>query len=197
MFSKSLFGNKSIKNKSIINPIDDTRGLSYENEIKITNEEYEILDDYNETYLNNLINEEYDKLPNDLEKYVEIMNLISNLEFKTKNLNTQLLLKIIRDGLIGTMNVFGLNSNNVQLNIKNVLLQNRLNNVLSAKNEKNLIVHSEENYNLKKTFTLIPLYHYYISLFGIPEEGTSFDLKKIELIKTILQTNNMDPYNII
>jgi hypothetical protein len=92
------------------------------------------------------------------------------------------------------MNVFGLNINNIELNIKNIMLQNRLDSVLSAKNEKNMIVRSEENYNLKKTFTLLPLYSYYISLFGIPEEGNGFDLNKIQMIKTILETNNINPY---
>lgn len=192
MFSKSLFGNNTSTNiKNIINPVQNTTLSFNKNECKFTTEEYDRLDDYKETYVNCLMNREYEKLPNDLEKYVEIMNLISNLEIKTKNSNTHLLLKLIRNGLIGTMNVFGLNSNNIELNIKNILLQNRLNNILSAKNEKNLIVHSEENYNLKKTFILLPLYSYYISLFGIPEEGSTFDLKKIELIKTILQTTNI------
>ena len=194
MFNKSLFGNKCIHSKSMINPIQDINIPFYENECKFTIEEYETLDHYKETYMNYLMNQQYEKLPTDLEKYIDIMNLLTNLEIKTKNSNIKLLLKITRDGLIGTMNVFGLNVNNIELNIKNILLQNRLESVLSSKNEQNVIVHSEENYNIKKTFTLIPLYSYYISLFGIPEKGSSFDLKKIQLIKTILQTNNINPY---
>lgn len=189
MFSRSLFGNNSIKTKSMINPVNSTTVSMYGNDFKFTPEEYETLDEYNETFVQYFMNQEYEKLPNDLEQYVDIMNLLTNVESKTKNSNAQLLLKIIKDGLIGNMNVFGLNSNNIELNIKNILLENRLNNVLSSKNEKNLIVYSEQNYNLKKTFTLIPLYSYYISLFGVPEKGTTFDFKKIELIKTILQTN--------
>jgi hypothetical protein len=194
MFSKSLFGNKSIQSKSVINPVENTTIPFYQNECKFTIEEYERLNDYKETYMNYLIDQEYEKLPSDLEKYVELLNLLTNLEIKTKNPNIQLLLKITRDGLIGTMNVLGLNIHNVELNIKNVLLQNRLDNIISSKNEKNLIVSSENNYNLKKTFTLLPLYSYYISLFGIPEQGLGFDLNKIQMIKTILETNNINPY---
>ena len=194
MFSKSLFGNNSINIKSIINPVQNLTIPFYENECKFTIEEYEKLHNYKETYVNYLMNQEYEKLPSDLEKYLEIMNTLSNLEIKTKNSNIQLLLKITRNGLIGTMNVFGLNINNIELNIKNIMLQNRMDNVLSAKNEKNVIVHSDDSYSIKKTFTLIPLYSYYISLFGIPEEGSTFDLNKIQIIKTILQTSNINPY---
>jgi len=195
MFSKSLFGNKSNNAKSIMNPVEYTCTIPFfENECKFTIEEYHQLYNYKETYVNYLAKQEYHKLPNDLEKYVEILNLLANLEIKTKNSNIQLLLKITKEGLIGTMNVFGLNIANIELNIKNIMLQNRLDSVLSTKNEKNLIVRSEENYNLKKTFTLLPLYSYYISLFGIPEEGNGFDLNKIQMIKTILETNNINPY---
>lgn len=193
MFNKSLFGNKSINSKSMINPVQDTLPF-YENECKFTIEEYEELDNYKETYVNYLMNQEYEKMPNDLDKYLDIMNLLTNMEIKTKNSNVKLLLKITKNGLIGAMNVFGLNVNNIELNIKNILLQNRLESILSEKNEHNMIVHSEENYSVKKTFTLIPLYSYYISLFGIPEKGSTFDLKKLQLIKTILQTNNINPY---
>lgn len=194
MFSKSLFGNKSTSVRSIINPVENTTIPFYENECKFTVEEYERLNNYKETYVNYLVNQEYEKLPNDLESYVEIINTLSNIEVKTKNSNIQLLLKITREGLIGTMNVFGLNINNIELNIKNLLLQNRLNNILSSKNENNLIVTSESTYQVKKTFTLLPIYSYYISVFGIPDEGLGFDMTKIQMIKTILETNNINPY---
>jgi hypothetical protein len=52
----------------------------------------------------------------------------------------------------------------------------------------------EDKYVLEQKFTLLPLYSYYIALFGIPEEGAGFDLNKIEIIKTILETNNINPY---
>jgi hypothetical protein len=195
MFSKSLFSSKPINNvKHIINPVQESIIPLYKNDDKFTVEEYAKLNIYKETYVAHLINKNYEKLPKDLDNYVEILNTLSNLEIKTKNSTIQLLLKITMDGLIGTMNVFGLNINNIELNIKNILLQKRLDAILSGKNEGNLIVHSENNYNLEKKFTLAPLYSYYVTLFGIPLEGEGFDLNKIQMIKTILETNNINPY---
>lgn len=193
MFSKSLFGNRSANIKSIINPMNESKPFC-DNEYKFTIEEYEKLHHYEDTYVNYLLNREYQRLPSDLAKYVEVIELLKNLEIKTKNSNIRLLLKITRDGLIGTMNVFGLNINNIELNIKNMLLQNRLETILTSRNEQNLIVTSEQNYNLEKKFTLLPLYSYYITLFGVPTEGSGFDLNKIQIIKTILETNNINPY---
>jgi len=190
MFSKSLFGNNSNNVKSIMNPVGNKTIPFYNNELNFSIEEYSKLYHLNNTY-DDL--DEYTE-PVNFEKYVEIMNLLTHLEIKTKNPNIKLLLKITSNGLDVIIKNFGLNVNNIQLTVKNLLLQNRIHSILSGKNEFNTIVSSENNYNLEKRFTLSPVFSYYVSIFGIPEEGQGFDLDKIQMIKTILETNSIHPY---
>jgi len=199
MFSKSLFGNLS-NNKSIINPIGNTTIPFYQNELKFSINEYSKIYDFNKKYENI----EDNQILSDFEEYVELLNILSNVEVKIQNSNIGLLLKITRNGLINTIKAFGLNIDNIKLNIKNLLLQNKIDSIVSTKNEYPLIasvkndynsnVLSENSYSLEKHFTLSPIFSYYISLFGIPEEGLGFDLDKIQIIKKNLETNQINPY---
>lgn len=190
MFQKSIFGNLNNNVKSIFNPVGNTSIPFYNNELKFTIEEYLKLNNFDRN-----INLEYnDEHILNIEKYLEILNILSNIEVKTKNYNIKLLLKISRNGLISTINAFGLNVDNVKLNIKNMILENRIDSILSNKNEYNTILFTENKYNLEKQFTLSPIFSYYISYFGIPEEGKGFNLDKIQIIKQILEENNINPY---
>lgn len=186
MFSKSLFGNSNT-NKSILNPISTTTIPFYNNELKFSSQEYLKLNQFNELY-------DEAPLPQNFENYVDIINLLSNIEVKTKNENIKILLKITCNGLDVIMKNFGLTIDNIQLNILNLILQNRIDTIVSGKNDVNTIVSNNSTYSLEKQFTLSPVFSYYISIFGIPEEGKGFDLEKIQLIKTILETNSLNPY---
>jgi len=180
MFSKSIFGNTNTNAKTIMNPVNNTTIPFYNNELSFTKEEYSYLQKYNRL-------EEIDNLSNNYDEYIQLLNMLSNIEIKTKNSNIKLLLKITRKGLINTMNIFGLNIKQIELNIKNMMLENKINMIVSNKNDNHSIVSSEKNYHLEKQFSLTPIFSYYISLFGIPEEGVGFDLHKIQMIKTILE----------
>jgi len=131
------------------------------------------------------------------EEYIDLINVLSNLEIKTKNTNILLLLKITEYGLSAIINSLGIKKDNIEFNIRNMILQNKIDTILSAKNENISITLSETDinqYQLKKQFTLSPLFSYYISFFGIPEQGLGFDITKLQLIKSILETNFIDPY---
>lgn len=185
MFSKSIFGDTTSNTKSMINSVTYTTIPFINNEYDFTSKEYSKLNHFTE---NDPINE----LSNDYEEYIELLNILSNIEIKTKNSNTQLLLKMTRRGLINTMSVFGLNIKNIESNIKNMLLEKRINMIVSGKNEENSLVSSNKRFTLEKQFTLDPIFSYYISLFGVPEEGKGFDLKKIQIIKSVLASKNIN-----
>jgi hypothetical protein len=198
MFHKSLFGNLNNNIKSILNPVGNTTIPFYNNELKFSIEEYSKLNHFNKNY--NYLENKYENLENkyenllSIEEYIDLFHILSNLEIKIKNSNIKLLLRISRNGLMSTINAFGLNIDNIKSNIKNMILDNKMNSILSTKNETNAIVFSENNYNLEKQFTLSPIFSYYISYFGIPEEGLGFDLDKIQMIKLILENNSIHPF---
>jgi len=193
MFSKSLFGGNSITTKSIINPVGNTTIPFYNNELKFSIEEYSKLYNFEKKYINQK-NYENDESSTNIEEYMELLNILSNIEITVKNSSIKLLLRITRNGLLSIINALDLNIDNIKLNIKNMILENKMNSIISNKNEQSNIVFFENNYHLEKQFTLLPLFSYYISFFGIPEEGVGFDLKKIKMIKEILETNAINPY---
>jgi len=189
MYSKSIFGNPNSYDKSIINPVRNTTIPFYNNELKFTIEENNQLQHFLDI---NLMNQSptYDE-------YIDLLNILSNLEVKTKNTNIYLLLKITEYGLNAMITALGIKKENIESNIRNMILQNKIDSILSTKNENISITLSETDmnkYQFKKKFTLSPLFSYYISFFGIPEEGLGFDITKLQLIKTILETNFIQPY---
>ena len=85
MFSKSIFGNYSQNEKSIINPVLNTTISFYNNELKFSIEEY--------VKLNNFIENRNEYIFDDTisyEEYIDLLNIISNLEIKTNNQSIQL-----------------------------------------------------------------------------------------------------------
>jgi len=191
MFSKSIFGNSSCQStKSILNPTIPFQN----NEYKFTVEEFENLYDLQEYYTENLANKTYDNIPTNYLEFSDLFESISNIQIHTQNSNIQLLLKITLDGLVGAMNIFGLNMMNIELNLKNILLQNQINDILSSQNEYMSVQSTSNQYTIQKSFSLAPLYSYYISMFGLPEQGKGFNNEKIQIIKSFLETNGINPY---
>jgi hypothetical protein len=191
MFSKSIFGNYSKNEKSIINPVRNTTIPFYNNELKFSIEEYLKLNNFIEAHNENIFEDTFS-----YDEYIDLLNIISNLEIKTTDESIQLLLKITSYGLHTMIAAFGINKENIEINIKNMILQSKIESIISNINSSNsiLITKHNNNYNLTKQFTLSPLFSYYISIYGIPEKGLGFDIKKLQLLKTILETNFINPY---
>ena len=188
MYSKSIFG-YSKSEKSILNPVKNMTISFHNNELKFSIEEY--------LTINNFIENHSLELQDSLRynEYIDLLNILSNLEIKTDNKSIQLLLKITTYGLDLMINAFGINKENIELNIKNMILQNKMESILSNKNVINSVVPSINNeIRLKKQFTLAPIFSYYISVFGIPDKGLGFNKDNLKLLKTILETNFINPY---
>jgi hypothetical protein len=193
MYSKSLFGSSTNQTKSLINPLGIINIPFINNETLFTIEQLNKLNIVRELYTKPLGNQNYD-IPNDYLEYSELYTLISNLVINTQNNSIKLLLKITREGLSGAINAFNLNKHNIELNIQNLLLTNKIQNILTNKNDHCVVENLNKNITLQKTFTLAPIYSYYISIFGIPEKGQGFQPEKIQLLLSILDKYNINPY---
>jgi hypothetical protein len=193
MYSKSLFGSSNNQTKSLINPLGIISIPFINNETLFTIEQLNKLNIVRELYTKPLGNQNYD-IPSDYLEYSELYTLISNLVINTQNNSIRLLLKITREGLSGAINAFNLNKANIELNIQNLLLTNKIENILTNKNDHCVIENLNKNITLQKTFTLAPIYSYYISIFGIPEKGQGFQPEKIQLLLSILDKYDINPY---
>ena len=179
---KSLFGGKTNdKYRSMLGK----SGLFEENEYNFT---IEYLNKLESLYTNPLANREYENINSDLIEYSELYNKIQEMSLQTANGHMKLLVKISLQGLAGAINAFHLNSENIRSNMNILQTQNRL--VKTA--EKTVYDTTESILTTSKTYTLAPLYSYYILLFGIPTEG--FDPIKIQNILNILKEYNIQPY---
>ena len=68
--------------------------------------------------------------------------------------------------------------------------------ILSNKNKDVLLQQNNPgSLTITQTFTLAPVYNYYISIYGMPMQGQGFNPLKISYIAEILTSINVEPYN--
>jgi len=165
-----------------MNPLGEPQHLQHCKEMCVFNQ-------LENNYTNPLASKSYDKMENDIFQYSDLYAKISKIEFNSKNNDMKLLFKISLQGLVGAIHAFELNKQNVELNLENLYLKNKMETILSNKNIKpmNKI---DANISIVKKFTLAPLYSYYIVLFGVPENG--FEQSKINQIIQFMQKYNID-----
>lgn len=195
MYSKSLFGIYSPSDKSMINPIGNISNIPfYNNEILFTTEQLATLQKVHNYYTRPLANQTYNDIPENYLEYSQLYSAISQLEIQTKDNNIKLLLKITKEGLTGAIHSFGIDKSMIELNIQNILLNNKIESILKNKNEQFVLDNTDKKYIIQKTFTLAPIYSYYITIFGLPEKGEGFEPKKIQQLLAILNKYGINPY---
>ena len=186
MYSKSMLGHPATNGRNMMNPIS----------IPFQNNEYQFSIEYLQTleknYMNPVANKEYHEINNDLLAYSDLYHSLSNLALKTADVNMKMLFKISLQGLTGAMHAFHLNKTNIELNVENLVLKKRLETILTGKNRRVVNDQTESKLNIVKTFTLAPLYSYYIILFGMPEHG--FDPEKLKQIIGFMNKYHINPY---
>lgn len=175
--------------RSVINPV----GIP-SSQLFINAETYNALRAVQKYYTLNMANENYNQIPTDYEKFLHLYRIIHTSYLKTTNKNLKLLLQISEEGLTGAMNSYGLNFTNTELLLENEILRKQIDEILSGKNVKNAFTASKGQLSIKKTFTLAPLFSYYIMLYGMPEAGVGFDQYKLSVLLSILEKNCIDPY---
>lgn len=197
MYAKSIFntGQHQVIQRSMINPLSQMNNIPFmTNETIFTSENLDALNKIHKFYTKPLGNQNYSDIPDNYLEYSDLYSSISNLQLKTSNKNIKLLLKITCEGLTGAIHSFGLDKSIIDLNIQNILLNNKIHDLLTNKNEQFALNNTDKKYTLQKTFTLAPIYSYYITIFGLPEKGAGFDPIKIQSLLSILQKYNINPY---
>jgi hypothetical protein len=145
-------------------------------------------------YVKKMADRNYLGIPNSIEEYLLLNNIVANEITAQTNTNLRLLLQLANDAMTGALHSKTLNSDNTDLNLQNLLLNRRIDDILSGKNEVKAMGSTEGEFVITKTFKLAPLYSYYIYLYGMPAYGVGFDPTKLKILVTMLQKYNINPY---
>ena len=189
MFSKSLFNRNINMERSVINPV----GVA-NSQFILSASTVEAIKAVQAFYTMNLAEKQYDKIPQDYQKFLHLYNTITTSMGKVGNTDLKLLLRVTQEGLQGAMNAYGLNFTVTDLTLKNTLLQNTIDDMNSRKNVKSAFSANEGQFTIKKSFTLAPLFSYYIMLYGMPAAGVGFDQYKLSMLLEVLESNFINPY---
>jgi len=154
-----------------------------------------VLTTVEKNYTSNLATKQYSNIPNNYETLLNLYNLLltANNNY-ANNPSLNVLFQIAEEGLLGSMNAYGLNFTNMETTIQNAMLQKTIDDMLSGKNKKTAYSNSSGNLSVKKSFVLAPLFSYYIAIYGMPEKGIGFDQKKLSMLLAVLEKNGINPY---
>ena len=150
-----------------------------------------------ETYYgSNLKNKTYANIPTNYETYIDLFAILDYAKNNATDTTIILILTLVEDALVGAINAFTLYGQNASLQIDNTNLQNTVNTILSNKNNASVSAQttSSGQMSITKTFTLAPIFNYYIIIFGMPAYGVGFDPNKIYFLEQILKNMGVNPY---
>ena len=197
MYSKSLFGyGRSLCGPSVINPVGCGYG-GYGNissDFIITEQVLNALKEIQHDYTLPMSTENYSAIPTDYNRYLRLFGILDNTIPKVVNGELKLLLLIAQEGLTGAVKSYGLNYSNVELGLQNSILRQTIDDILSNKNVVPAISSTRGQFTINKTFTLAPLFSYYILLYGMPAYGEGFDESKLAILLSVLEKNCINPY---
>jgi len=201
-FGKSMFSNLAVATvqRPLYNPVSlgqgtGTGGAGAEDLAFITNSYYNTLRIIEGFYGENLANKTYYNIPTDYTQYAQYYVLLQTIQSKIKNPSLSLLIQFAQDTLIGAINAYTLYSNNISLQLNVTTLQQKVQDILLSKNQQVVeVANTSGQLTITKTFTLAPLFNYYILIFGMPAYGVGFDPNKIAFLITILTQNGISPY---
>lgn len=145
-------------------------------------------------YTTHLANRRYQAIPTDLNQSLILYDEIYQQKNQATNENLLILLQITMDGLQGTMNAYALYTQNISLTLNNIILEKRITDILSGKNEVKAMSDTCGQFTASKTFVLAPLFSYYIMMYGLPAFGVGFNPEKLAQILKVLVDNGIDPY---
>ena len=146
-------------------------------------------------YTFHLANQSYEQIPTDYLRFLRLYETVENTRRKIKNDALKLLFLITREGLEGAMNAFSLNYMNVELKLERSILQRTIEDILAGINRRTAITADVcGRLTAQQTFTLAPLFSYYIMLYGMPGPGEGFDEYKLAVLLSIFDKNGINPY---
>jgi hypothetical protein len=176
--------------KSLVNPVS----TSSQQELQFGPELTNALNIIENQYVSKMALKKYLEIPELMTQYLSLNDTMMVSIGKQRNTNLRLLFKIANDGLLGSLNSKTLNADNVDLNFQKLMLNKKVDDILSGKNEVHALGNTCGEISITKTFKLAPLYSYYIYLYGMPAYGVGFDAAKLSLLVAIMNKYRINPY---
>ena len=180
--SKSLMTSSQNTSKSVINPVS----TSSQQELQFSAPIIQALNVIESNYVEKMARRKYLEIPDSMFDYISLNDTMLAAIAKQKNTNIRLLFQIATDGMAGALHSKTLSADNTDLNFQVLLLNTKVDNILSGINEVKAIGENSGEFVITKTFKLSPLYSYYIYLYGMPAYGVGFDVTKLSLLRTIM-----------
>jgi len=188
--SKSLMTGSQNTSKSLVNPVS----TSSQQELQFGADLTSALNIIQNQYVSKEALKKYLEIPELMSQYLHLNDTMTASIGKQRNTNLRLLFKIANDGLLGALNSKTLNADNVDLNFQVLMLNKKVDDILSGKNEVKALGDTSGEISITKTFKLAPLYSYYIYLYGMPEYGVGFNAAKLSLLVAIMNKYGINPY---
>jgi hypothetical protein len=195
--SKSLITNNTNIARTVINPIETIyteNDYSHCSSISFDNALLSVLTKIEFDYVKKMADRKYLEISQDMDIYLMLLYKINLSIAQTKDNKFKLLLEIARDGLIGALHTRTLYTDVTELTIKNTILEKRIEDILSGKNEISAMDDTCGEFVITKTFKLAAVYSYYITLYGLPAFGVGFDTTKLSLLVDILRRHGIEPF---
>ena len=186
-----MFREKKYNSKGQINIIQNVSNK----ELEFSNELIDSINTIDNDYIKNMLNKNYENIPNDYIKYLKLYDNLDRAEKNTKNNNLLKLLNTTKGSLKNAIETNSIFMQNKSLQSNYTILENRMNDIISKKNEQATITDTKGKISLEKTFDLAPLYKNYIEKYGLPLEGEGFDSNKLLEIIQELESQGINPYN--
>lgn len=143
----------------------------------------------------NMVNKTYEQIPTDYQQYVDLYVILTAIYEKMSNPKLALLIEIAKSTLVGAVNSYSNYADCMMLQLSKTNLQNQINDILSNKNQKMVeMATSAGQLSLVKSFTLAPVFNYYILVYGLPAFGVGFDPLKISFLVNVLVKAGINPY---
>ena len=188
--SKSLMTGAQNTSKSMVNPVS----TSSQQELQFGADLTGALNTIQNQYVSKEAAKKYLEIPELLSQYLSLNDTMVASIAKQRNSNLKLLFNIAKDGMLGALNSKTLNADNVDLNFQVLMLNKKVDDILSGKNEVVAMGNVQGEISISKTFKLAPLYSYYIYLYGMPAYGVGFDAAKLSLLVAIMNKYGINPY---
>jgi len=195
--SKSFFTNSLTlsSSRSLHNPISLGYNGGFGDAILLNESFLKTLQIISDFYGNNLASKNYENIPNDYNSFVGFYVTLQKVITRTMNPQLRLLFKLAQDTLVGAINSYTIYGDNLILRLDKTNLQNKVNEILSNKNEKLIeLPNASGQLNVKKSFKLAAVFNNYILVYGCPAYGAGFDPAKINFLADLLRKRGINPY---
>lgn len=196
--SKSMFSSSLVpsSNRSLYNPIYQTGSGIGNGDMTLLNESFiKTLRTIEEFYGKNMAEKHYEQIPNDYQRYLGLYVTLQKVIGRTSSSPLRLLFQLAQEALVGAINSYTIYGDNLLLKLDKTNLQNKVNDILSNKNEKLVeLANTSGQLSVKKSFKLAAVFNNYILIYGCPAFGVGFDPAKIDFLAGVLRKMGVNPY---